>query len=166
MSAFRQPKLHVIIIAVKTVKAETNQQLVRIGVGVFVVNAKRQVLMMQRQGAHGSGSWCPPGGKMNVGETPAETAMRETLEETGLTIIEPEFLGYTNDIFVKENQHYVTLWFIALASGNAKIIEPDKCLQMKWCDMSGLPRPLFLPTKHLLENKTMYKKILSYTDKI
>ena len=37
--------------------------------------------------------WIGVGGKFLAGETPEQCAKRETLEETGLTLIEPEYRG-------------------------------------------------------------------------
>ncbi len=39
------------------------------------------------------GKWNGPGGKFNPGETPAQCAVRETLEETGLRMIDPFLHG-------------------------------------------------------------------------
>jgi 8-oxo-dGTP pyrophosphatase MutT (NUDIX family) len=44
-----------------------------------------------------NGEWCLPGGGMDAGERPAETAVREVLEETGLVVRATELLGvYSN----------------------------------------------------------------------
>lgn len=40
-----------------------------------------------------NGEWCLPSGGVDPGERPAETAIRETLEETGLTIRITRLLG-------------------------------------------------------------------------
>jgi 8-oxo-dGTP diphosphatase len=39
------------------------------------------------------GAWSLPGGGMEIGEQPAETAVREVLEETGFTVELDELLG-------------------------------------------------------------------------
>ena len=54
------------------------------GVGVLVVRDGK-VLMGRRVSSHGRGTWAPPGGKAEPGETDEETARRELVEETGLT---------------------------------------------------------------------------------
>jgi len=42
-----------------------------------------RVLVIERTDGLG---WCPPGGKLDLGETPAEAAEREAREETGLEV--------------------------------------------------------------------------------
>jgi ADP-ribose pyrophosphatase YjhB (NUDIX family) len=45
-----------------------------------------QVLLIKRSMEPAPGSWCLPGGFMDMGETPQQTAMRECREETGLEV--------------------------------------------------------------------------------
>jgi ADP-ribose pyrophosphatase YjhB (NUDIX family) len=45
-----------------------------------------QVLLVKRKMDPAKGSWCLPGGFMEMGETPQETASREVKEETGLKV--------------------------------------------------------------------------------
>ncbi len=44
------------------------------------------VLLVRRKFDPRAGSWCIPAGFMEAGETPEESAIRETLEETGLQV--------------------------------------------------------------------------------
>jgi 8-oxo-dGTP pyrophosphatase MutT (NUDIX family) len=69
-----------------------------VGAAVAVVQADRLLLTRRSD----SGEWCMPGGGMDAGERPAETAEREVLEETGLVVRVTELLGvYCNpDIVV------------------------------------------------------------------
>lgn len=56
-----------------------------VGVGV-VVWKQGQVLLIRRGKPPMKGRWSLPGGRQELGETTRETAHREILEETGLTI--------------------------------------------------------------------------------
>ena len=125
---------------------------VRVGVGVWVIKGG-QVLMGQRQGAHGAGTWAPPGGHIEAWESAAETAVREVEEETGLVIKSPRIVGLTEDMFAEEGKHYVTLWLVAhWISGEPVIREPTKCSQLCWVDLGDLPQPLFLTVRNMLKN--------------
>jgi 8-oxo-dGTP diphosphatase len=117
----------------------------RIGVGVIVLR-DGLVLLGQRSGSHGAGTWALPGGHLEFGETVEHCAAREVMEETGLQI---EIVGrgpYTNTVFQEEGKHYVTLFVIAKAiAGVPSVREPSKCLAWCWFRWSELPRPLFAP---------------------
>lgn len=125
----------------------------RVGVGVFIFRDDK-FLLMQRQGSHGEGSWSVPGGHLEFGETPEETAVREVREETGLEIANVAFAAVTNDIFQQENKHYLTVWMKSdWVSGEPRITEPDKCIDQRWVSFDTLPNPLFLPWEQLLKSE-------------
>src|SRR5690606_31129394 len=125
----------------------------RVGIGVFVFKDGK-FLMLKRQGSHGSGSWSVPGGHLEFGESFADTAKREVLEETGLEIKNIRFGAVTNDIFLAENKHYANVWMLSdWESGEEKIMEPNKATDIAWFDFDTLPSPLFLPWQELLESE-------------
>lgn len=51
-----------------------------------------KMLLLKRAGTIGNGVWYLPGGIVEPGEDPMDAAVRETLEETGLTVHEPRLL--------------------------------------------------------------------------
>lgn len=125
----------------------------RPGVGVSVVIChEKQVLLGQRQRSHGAGSWQFPGGHIEYGEDIEACALREVREETGLVVQNLRRGPYTNDIFVDEGKHYVTLFLVAdYIDGILEALEPDKCAGWEWFSWEDLPQPLFLPIQHLLQ---------------
>ena len=128
----------------------TNEKNVRVGLGVIILQ-NNKFLMQLRQGAHGEGSWAFPGGQIEFGETFEQTARREVLEETNIEITNVRFGAVTNDYFKSEDKHYITVWMLSdWKSGDAKIMEPHKCLQQKWVTFNSLPSPLFLTMENLL----------------
>lgn len=125
----------------------------RIGIGVFVFKDGK-FLMGKRRNAHGDGHWSIPGGHLEQGESFVEAASREVLEETGLKIKNIRFGAVTNDLFEKEDKHYVTIWMLSdWDEGKERITEPDKFVEMQWRDFDNLPKPLFLPWKQLLSSQ-------------
>lgn len=125
----------------------------RPSVGVAVLLMRHgQALLGQRKNAHGEGTWSPPGGHLEWGESFAGCARREVAEETGLEIANIRPSTFTNDIFVEEKKHYVSLFLVAdYVSGEAIIKEPEKCSAWQRFDWDALPQPLFLPVTHLVE---------------
>lgn len=133
------------------------EKFVRVGVGLYIFNDKNQLLLGLRKSKHDCGTWCPPGGHMEFGETNEETAVREAKEETGLNILPQNvFLkGVTNDFYPNEDKHYITLHLFCFKyEGEPKVLEPDKCAEWKWFDLDNLPENLMLPLKNFLaQNK-------------
>ena len=62
---------------------ETGSITPKLGVDSAIMNTENKLLLLRRN----DGSWGLPGGWMDVGESPFETAHREALEETGLHTI-------------------------------------------------------------------------------
>ncbi len=126
------------------------QKDVKVGVGVFILNSKNEILFGKRKGSHGEGTWSLPGGHLEFGEEIITCAKREVKEETDLDINEIEILTITNDIFEKEAKHYITIFVKAKSfSGELKIMEPNKCAEWKWFEWKNLPSELFLPIINL-----------------
>jgi 8-oxo-dGTP diphosphatase len=124
-----------------------------VGVGVFIFRDGK-FLMLQRQGAHGSGTWSVPGGWMEFGESFEDSSEREVLEETDLKVSNLRFGALTSDVFKDEGVHSLTVWMMSdFLSGEAKIMETNKCSNMGWFDFDSLPEPLFLPWVNLKQSQ-------------
>lgn len=126
-----------------------------VGIGVMIQNEKGQILLGLRQGSHGSGEWCFPGGHLDFGETIFNCAQRETKEETNLDIDEFELISVADEMryLESDSKHYVNIGIKAIyKSGEPKIMEPDKCLKWKWFDLDSLPEKLFQGTELTISN--------------
>ena len=77
------------------------EKQIRVGVGLYIFNVNNQLLLGLRKSEHGKGTWCPPGGHMEYGESNEQAAIREALEETGLKIQKQDvhLQGVTNDFY-------------------------------------------------------------------
>ncbi|QBD80936.1 NUDIX domain-containing protein [Ktedonosporobacter rubrisoli] len=121
-----------------------------VGVGVIVKKGE-QILLMQRQNSHGHGTWSPPGGHLEYGETVEECATREAFEETGVKIANPVVSTITNDIFAAEEKHYITIWVESTyAAGEPCVNSAREVAAVGWFSWDALPEPLFLPLRNLL----------------
>ncbi len=124
----------------------------RVGVGVYIRN-NGKVLMGKRLSAHGRGTLCPPGGKLEKNESWEDCVRRETREESNLEIGVIKLVGVTNDIWPELDTHYVPLHFVAdWESGEATLNEPDKFESWQWFEWDNLPEPLILSARNFLKS--------------
>jgi len=80
--------------------------------------------------------WNGLGGKLEPGETPEECAIREVIEESGLSIIDPQLKGIlTFPNFDNENDWIVFVYLIHDAKGD--LIESSEG-QLAWIDNDKL----------------------------
>lgn len=120
-----------------------------VGVAVIIRDGSR-VLLGERVAGYGAGTWQFPGGHLEFGESIEDCARREAREETGLELTNLRLGPYTNDIFLAEGRHYVTLFVLAdFTGGIPEAREPDKCSCWEWFSWNALPEPLFLPVANL-----------------
>lgn len=139
----------------------SENKIVRVGVGLWVFNPNGQVLLGKRLSKHGTGTWAPPGGHLEFGESIQLCASREFFEETGLRI--PlntiETFATTNDMFYDEDKHYVTIHCRTKIDDsqikNIIVKEPNKCETWQWFDLNKLPNPMFLSAQNLLNQKVL-----------
>ncbi len=129
--------------------AKGDPMVPRIGVGVIVVK-NNTVLIGKRINAHGEGTWAFPGGHLEFFEDIEHCARREVMEETGLEIKNVSFATITNDLFLQEQKHYITIFMHSLyISGEPQLLEPHKCAEWVWATWESLPEPLFLTMQNL-----------------
>lgn len=124
-----------------------------VGIGVLVQKDGRY-LFGKRITKHGQGTWSVPGGHLEYGESFEECAAREVMEETGVKIKNIGIYVTVNNIFRDENTHSITVFMLSdWDSGEPKVTEPDKFIDIGWYDLKKLPEPLFLPIKQLQKAK-------------
>ncbi|KAF9139700.1 Nudix hydrolase 15, mitochondrial [Mortierella sp. GBA39] len=133
---------------------------VQVGVGVLIMHAQK-VLIGKRIGSHGANTWQLAGGHLEFGEGFEECAIREALEETGLTLdpASAKFVTANNNLMPSIDRHYVTVFVAANVLGDTKpkIMEPLKCEGWEWvtldqlADKNGPYRPLFSPFAKLVD---------------
>ncbi len=127
----------------------------RVGIGVMIQNEKGEALLGLRQGSHGAGEWCFPGGHLEWGETVFETAKREVKEETGLDVSRFELISVFDEMrYIRtDNKHYLNIGVKAeYQGGEPKLMEPDKCKEWRWFGLDNLPEKMLESTENIIKN--------------
>lgn len=95
-----------------------------------------EVLLMHRNKAPNLGLWIAPGGKVEDGEAPYETARREVLEETGLVVEDLQLRGFCTE--VSPNPDWMWFLFIFVTRRFHGTLKPDlREGELAWVPMSA-----------------------------
>jgi len=100
----------------------------------------RYLLSRRLEGTHLAGAWEFPGGKVEAGEDPADTLVRELKEELGITVS-------VGDIFAVGHHSYPERDVILLVYDARLIAGTPQCLEVaefRWLDVTeviSLPLP-------------------------
>jgi mutator protein MutT len=124
-----------------------------VGIGVIILNKDGKILVGKRIGSHAP-YYSIPGGRLELGETFEQCAIRELHEEHGITILEPRVIAVTNNLetYRSEGVHFISVILVAKAfEGEPVINEPDKCEEILWADPRDLPQPHFDASRLAIE---------------
>lgn len=131
-----------------------HEPILTAGVGLFVFNEKKQVLMQLRTDYN---QWGFPGGAMELGESFEATAQRELKEETNLEITKLKMLKVLSgkDTYREypngDKLYDITAIFVVTKyRGNLKIND-DESKQLDWFCIDQLPENITSHTKNYLE---------------
>ncbi|KAK3389475.1 NUDIX hydrolase domain-like protein [Podospora didyma] len=142
----------------------------RVAVIGIISDTEGRVVAGQRIGPLGGGQWSFPGGHLEFGEDIFACVERETLEETGLVIRGVKVVGVTNDLFVENNKHYITIWAQCERidpEQQPQRLEPNKCEGWAWTSWEDIKakaaseeqaKELFLPLLNLVRGNPRIDK--------
>ena len=111
----------------------------------LVVNARKEILMIQRGYGSQKGKWSLPGGQRDAGESLKRTAERETLEETGVRMS-------ADELYYKSERYSFEIWRGRELGGHLRV-QKRECLDAKWFQVDMLPHDdnlAFGPDKRVL----------------
>jgi ADP-ribose pyrophosphatase YjhB (NUDIX family) len=124
-----------------------------VGVGAMVFDSSGHVFLAKRgpRAQNERNRWEFPGGAVQLHERIRDAIKREFIEEYGMVIEPKHLLCVADHILPVENQHWVSLCFIARhMSGEPRVLEPEKCHAIRWCHINDLPSPLTLISSSFL----------------
>jgi len=121
-------------------------------IAAAVIVSDRKVLLIRRRIAEGELSWQFPAGKVEPGEAVESAAVRETLEETRLTVGVVKRLGERVHPATGRTMVYVAC---EVLGGAAQVPAADEVAEVEWCDRVTLarlvPRQLHAPVQDYLD---------------
>lgn len=121
-----------------------------VGVGLAILRDGK-ILLYKRMKAPEAGFWNIVGGKVDHLEPAEQAARREAEEESGLSIGAITYVGVTEQIISADGQHWVSLLYKSEdATGEPRLVEPDKLSDFGWFDLDDLPKPLSAFTTSIL----------------
>ncbi len=106
------------------------------GVLLFVFRGEEVLLIHKKRGL-GAGKINGPGGRIELGETPAQAAIRETREEVGLDIPSVDWSGELHFQFA-DGYSLLCSVFTARPDGLLEPIETDEAKPL-WCSVDAIP---------------------------
>lgn len=106
-------------------------------VGVIVMDPEENCLALLRSPTKKNfpDTWGTPGGQIEAGETPIQTAIREFKEKAGGTLISPS-LFYAN-----RQNGWNLITFVGYCAEGFKPVLNDEHTDFKWVPFSKWPRP-------------------------
>lgn len=116
-----------------------------VSAGAFIINSKGEVLLSKRSKntRNEHGKWEAPGGQVHFGETRKQAVKREIKEELGIEIKIIRVLHVADEILKKDKQHWLpTTFLVEIRKGRPKIMEPEKCDEIKWFSLDKLPKKI------------------------
>lgn len=122
-------------------------------------NNEDKFLVGKRISNFDNGLYCPPGGKIEKYESIMDACIRECLEETGIQIINADFLNHVERISIEDKKHYIIFfYFIESFKGKPLNLEPHKCESWEWLKIEDM-EPIAPGWKKSLERISMLMRV-------
>ena len=119
----------------------------KVASAVLIEDGSR-VLLVRRVNEPFRGMWTLPAGFVNGGEDPAEAAMRECLEETGLTVRVTRVFDVISGREHERGADFIIVYCAEVVSG--EMAPADDADAVEWFERSHLPPLAFKATQKVL----------------
>lgn len=131
--------------------ANSERQKVLIASHLFLEKDGKTLLARRFNTGYEDGKYSVVAGHVDVGESTMQAMIREAQEEAGI-IIEPEQLDLCHVMHRKSDVLRVDFFFRATEWERApRIMEPDKCDDLRWFEKSELPENMVAYVKWAME---------------
>ncbi len=106
----------------------------------FVIDrARAQLLMIEKKRGQGAGKWNMPGGKFAAGETAAQAAVRETIEETGIEPLEVREVGMLEFYFPESSSWDNICHVFVCEKFSGELISKSEECDAHWVPLDKIP---------------------------
>ncbi|MCM8555490.1 NUDIX hydrolase [Streptomyces sp. STCH 565 A] len=124
----------------------------RPGIAAAIVVHEGRVLMVRRRVSEGQLSWQFPAGEVEPGEAREDAAVRETQEETGLTVAAVKLLG---ERVHPKTGRLMSYMACEVLGGTAYVADTEELAELAWVAHGEIPQyvpyGLFEPVQHYLD---------------
>lgn len=123
------------------------------GISAAIIVSDGAVLMVRRRVGEGDLLWQFPAGAIEAGEAAEDAAVRETVEETGLTVKALRQIGYLESHPKSGREMFYTA--CEPVSGEAHVADDDELDAVAWVSLGEIPEyvpyGLFGPVQEYLD---------------
>ncbi|HYD35493.1 MAG TPA: NUDIX domain-containing protein [Vitreimonas sp.] len=120
-------------------------------VHLFLVKGDQVLLARRYQTGYEDGKYSVPAGHVDGNETITTALVREAAEEIGI-VISPQNIEFAHVMHRITDRESVDFFFWCRDwHGEPKIGEPEKCDELRWVSLSGLPSNTIPYIKNALE---------------
>ena len=135
--------------------------------GSAVVIADREGKILLQHRVYPEGKWSLPGGLMELGESPEETAVREVYEETNLRVSKLELLNvYSGKNYLciaanGDNYYVVTIVYMTETYEGDLKVNDNESKEFRWFSLEELPEKLVATHQTILSDYKIRKDSLN-----
>lgn len=137
-----------------------------VGIGAVIIK-EGKIALIKRGNEPARGKWTIPGGLVELGESTEEAVIRETLEETGLTVENPQLIDVVSNVDLdgegKIKYHYVIIdYSVHVLNGTASA--SSDAVELQWVPLDQVESYDLTASFRLFfrHNRGKMEKISSY----
>ena len=137
-----------------------------VGVGAVIIK-EGKIALIKRGNEPSRGKWTIPGGLVELGESPEQAVIRETKEETGLDVDNPNLMDVVSNVSLDEKgkikYHYVIIdYLVHVKAGTAQAA--SDAVELRWLpfnevegyDLTASFRLFFSQNRRKMETANSY----------